>query len=342
MNKLSSIKLFVLLIVCSCAQKSIENERQTGFYYWKSTDLTSFEEKQMIAKTNTTKLYIKFFEVVEDQQLTFIPIDISHVTYNKNVEIIPTIFIKNTALFGKSFKQIDQLATKMSDLILNIYKTNFKTNEVPKEVQIDCDWTPKSKDNYFKLLEEIKKNIKTTLSCTLRLYPYKYSKITGVPPADRCMLMCYNLISPQGNPNKNSILDLNELKSYLVNSEKYPVPLDLALPVFSWIHHYKLDQFQGLIQSNDSLFSSTLTQEKKSMWYRANKDFSIDQKFIRAGDRLKWEKITQKLLLKSLKTIKENVPLEANSTLAFFDINPTFCNNFTHENISSLHTSFRK
>ncbi|MBK7469002.1 MAG: hypothetical protein IPJ43_20660 [Saprospiraceae bacterium] len=46
------------------------------------------------------------------------------------------------------------------------------------------------------------------ISATLRLYPYKYTDNMGVPPVDKVMLMCYNLLNPLENLKQNSILDL--------------------------------------------------------------------------------------------------------------------------------------
>lgn len=104
------------------------------------------------------------------------------------------------------------------------------------EIQIDCDWTLKTKVNYFAFLNALKKISHKTISCTLRLYPFKYPEIMGTPPVDKATLMCYNLTKPLESENKNSILDNNELRSYLKNTEKYPIHLDIALPLFSMMY----------------------------------------------------------------------------------------------------------
>ena len=57
---------------------------------------------------------------------------------------------------------------------------------------------------------------------------------TGVPPVDRGMLMAYNMGNLDDMKTDNSILSIETLKSYLKNFDKYPLELDVALPIFSW------------------------------------------------------------------------------------------------------------
>jgi hypothetical protein len=47
--------------------------------------------------------------------------------------------------------------------------------------------------------------------------------------------MCYSTSSPLEKSDKNSILDVNILKSYLSKMEDYPVKkIEVALPIYSW------------------------------------------------------------------------------------------------------------
>ena len=115
------------------------------------------------------------------------------------------------------------------------------------EIQIDCDWTKYSKEKYFYLLKKIKELSDKKLSCTLRLYPYKYPDIMGVPPVDKATLMCYNLIKPLSQQNKNSILDIEELKKYLNEKKSSPLHLDIVLPTFYWTQLYQNNQFVQLL-----------------------------------------------------------------------------------------------
>ncbi len=47
--------------------------------------------------------------------------------------------------------------------------------------------------------------------------------------------MCYSTSSPLEKSDKNSILDVGTLKSYLSKLEDYPIKkIEVALPVYSW------------------------------------------------------------------------------------------------------------
>jgi hypothetical protein len=344
-----------ILMLTACG----ENTSNRGFYYWKSGTIQSTEEIEMLKKSHTDKLYLKFFEVVHDTEFKQIPID--KTTFSllsipeklikvdkkfarnfKGIEIIPTIFIEESCLRSNDSTQMTALAKRMCGLITKTFETNIGKSHVLNEVQIDCDWTPSTRTNYFILLKEIKAMLKVKLSCTLRLYPFKYPDLVGVPPVDRCMLMCYNLIGPKGNPEKNSILDVNELKLYVKNSKTYPLPLDVALPIFSWLHHYQQNQFLGLIQTSDKGFLKNLKQGGKSLWYTVTQDHVIGNRYVRRGDRIKWEKLTPKIIENAILVLKENVHLDSESTLTFFDLNPSTSSNFSYENISSFHVLFNK
>jgi len=106
-----------------------------------------------------------------------------------------------------------------------------------KEIQLDCDWTNKTRGKYFALLSEVKTYLNPKdilLSSTIRLHQVKYFKETGVPPIDKGMLMFYNIGDINDPKTTNSILDLDDAKKYLTNFWEYPLKLDIAFPIFSW------------------------------------------------------------------------------------------------------------
>jgi hypothetical protein len=62
----------------------------------------------------------------------------------------------------------------------------------------------------------------------------KYRERTGVPPVDRGMLMFYNMGRFSADPEARAIFDLESARRYLARISSYPLPLDLALPMWSW------------------------------------------------------------------------------------------------------------
>jgi hypothetical protein len=164
----------------------------------------------------------------------------------------------------------------------------------------------------------------------------------GVPPVDKVMLMCYNLIKPLSNSNKNSILDIDEFKTYLNEKRNYPLHIDIALPVFSWSQLYQNNHFQKLIDiSKEEL--TNFTKQVKPMWYEVTKDTTINwDSYYRVADQIKFEDVSVKTINEAIEVIKKNVPLENTTTIALFDLDDSIFNRYNNEEISSFYTTFSK
>jgi hypothetical protein len=186
--------------------------------------------------------------------------------------ITPSIFITNTVIENCSKQQLDELAENIQKRVKGIiemhsenygkekgryfsdmYYNNMSLSqdslgrladstekystkdfaEGIKEILIDCDWTKGTKEKYFSFLEKLRSIMpEYHFAATLRLWQYKNREDSGIPPVDRCLLMCYNLQNPTKYDSENSICSIGEMKKY-VGPEKYPLKMDVALPVFS-------------------------------------------------------------------------------------------------------------
>lgn len=235
------LKKYILIIclasIClpSCKQKT--KEVNISFYHWKSNFFLSQNEKSTLKSLEVKRLYVRFFDVDWDNdEQNAKPIAVVNFQQDDldNIEIVPTVFITNKTMLNIKKNQIDILARKLTRSILA--KAKKLKNTKLQEIQLDCDWSPESKANFFSLLEKIKQithKKEIDISATIRLHQLKYPKITGVPPVDKGMLMFYNMGNLDGSNSENSILDLSIAEKYL-NKKKYKLPLDLALPIYSW------------------------------------------------------------------------------------------------------------
>lgn len=342
------IGIAFLLLLSSCRQNKIENVER-AFYYWKSMEYGLRDEDQKYYDTlRVKKLYVKFFEVEHNETMGNIPISKNRLDiYNYegkseklNDGIIPTIFIKNEVFIKSSKSEIDTLISNVDFLVKKYKREHFRTkkNEI-KEMQFDCDWTLKSKENYFYFLKEFYNKTKIDLSCTLRLYPYKYRTKMGVPPVKKVTLMCYNLIQPFDSNSKNSILDIEELKSYLTVEEKYPLHLDVALPVFSWCHHYQYDQFKRFtnLDANDL---KKIAKKQSALWYEVTKDSTINDVYYRQGDKIKFEEVTQNTVEEVIKTLKKKVEFDKETTVILYHLNADNLKSYNYETLDKFYTSF--
>lgn len=346
------VALFIILIYCVSCQKNDKVENvERAFYYWKDTDFDNDVIKQ-VNKLKVQKFYIKLFEVDYSESrgnypyCKFKPSEYILKEID-SIKIIPTVFIKNEIFQFNDEKSIDKLADNIVFLInkyLSEDNSNDKKEKIFKydEIQIDCDWTKSTKDKYFYLLNKIKFLSKKKMSCTLRLYPYKYPDIMGVPPVDKATLMCYNLINPLSQQNKNSILDISELKKYLITKNSYPVHLDVALPTYYWTQLYQNNRFVELIDISSNEIKS-FTKSVKPLWYQVTKDTLIKYNlYLKTGDMLKCEDVSVHTLNEAIEIIKKQVLFDKNITVSLFDLDNSTFNQYSNEEISNFYSSFTK
>lgn len=342
--------IICLLFLASCSHENKVEKVERAFYYWKSSE-SGFENSEFDAldSLKIKKLYVKFFEVSRNETMGNIPISKTNLNndywYNDNKEnfsviIVPTVFIKNEVFIKSTKSEIDTLISNIHHLVKKYHKERFKNyNEKINEIQFDCDWTIKSKDNYFYFLEEFHKQTKIDLSCTLRLYPYKYRTKMGIPPVKKATLMCYNLIQPFKDNTKNSILEVSELESYLTVSKKYPFHLDIALPVFSWCHHYQYDQFKGFTGLQKEVLEK-ISHKKNSLWYEIKKDTSINDTYYRIGDKIKFEEASEQNINKAIKLLKKHIDFDKQTTITLFHLDSNNLNSYKNETLAKFYTSF--
>lgn len=347
--KIAPILLVISSIFISCNNSHTVNKVERAFYFWKINYLEQDDIGQL-KKLKINKLYIKLFEVDYNEAQGNFP-------YEKNrsdgyaldrldsVWVVPTIYIKNEIFRFNDEKSLDKLADNIVYLIEKYSSENGFTRRKEKifdynEIQIDCDWTKSSKDKYFYLLKKIKELSKKEISCTLRLYPYKYPDIMGVPPVDKATLMCYNLIKPLTEHSKNSILDIDELKKYLNKKSKYPVHLDIALPVFYWTQLYQNNTFIQLLDLSTKEVQS-FAKPVNRFWYQVERDTSINAEiYLKAGDQLKCEDVSAGTINQAIEIIKKNVVFDRNTTICLFDLDRSTYIQYTDEEITHFYNSF--
>lgn len=344
-TNLAMKKILLLLLagaaLSACKQRKAEHVER-AFYFWKSDYYYYGEaERKRLGDLGVQKLYVKFFEVEHDEVMGNIPIDKTgfRLYSEDSLTVVPTVFIQNQALVKSSLKDMDLLADNIHFLISKYAKDSFgRANGFP-EYQMDCDWTPKTRDKYFHLLKKLKALSGKTISCTLRLYPYKYPEKMGVPPVDKATLMCYNLINPLESESKNSILDLGELKAYLKRDGKYPLHLDMALPVYSWMILYQNSQFSRVLYQDQPEIEKVLTH-KKDLWYEVNRDTTFSGTYLRVGDRVKYEKITSAQIREAIALLKKHLDFDKDITVSLFHLDENHLNTYGNETLEHFYSDF--
>ncbi|QBZ98356.1 hypothetical protein [Flavobacterium sangjuense] len=343
------MKKILLLGLISCLFLSCKKEHkianvERAFYYWKSDNWNISQKEDSISKKlNVKKLYVKFFEVDYSDAMGNFPISKTQLyLYNlDSITIVPTVYIKNAVFLKSNQASLDTLADNVNFLITKFYKEKFREAKPLTEFQMDCDWTLKSKDNYFYFLKKLKSISQKEISCTLRLYPYKYPDKMGVPPVDKATLMCYNILNPLQNHTKNSILDIDELESYLDTDKIYPKHLDVALPIYSWMQVYKNEQFSNVIYTDNKMVKKLL-KEIKPLWYSVTKDTVINETYLRIGDKVKFEEIDARKIEQTIHLLKKYVSFDKNTTVSLFHLDDEQLSNYTNEELSGFYSAFSK
>ena len=182
------------------------------------------------------RLYVKYFDLDWDEQRgQAIPLASVQWEYSPaaDLEIVPVIFITTRVLEQLSDRAIPAVAKKMA---AHIKKLHPQLSQIT-QIQVDCDWTPSTKERFFSLVRSLRKAFPPSViwSATIRLHQIRDYRQTKVPPVDRGMLMFYNMGSLRTWEETNAILNLEAARTYMTGAvAAYPLPLDVALPLYHW------------------------------------------------------------------------------------------------------------
>ncbi|MBS7256783.1 hypothetical protein [Flavobacterium branchiicola] len=313
--------LFFILIACSK-----KNEVRTAFYYWKTNLKFSEKEKEVLKENNVQKLYVRYFDIgLHPETKTPFPISSVHFQEDlKNFEIVPVVFIQNKVMLQPNFDSED-LAQKIFHLLSEI---NSKNKINVSEIQIDCDWSLDSKENYLKFIEAFKKLSKKKLSATIRLHQVKYFKKTKIPNVDSGVLMFYNMgsIAPD---SLNSIYSRKISEKYLKSLKKYPLHLDFALPIYSWGIHIRNGKVLGLRAklNFEALKKDKNFEQISPIFFKVKQSNYKNGVFYEENDLLKIEAISSQDLVEMAEDLHENSAQNPNEII-FYDLDEFNLNNY--------------
>ena len=342
----TKFKLTIYLLACFVlATTSCHKTRvvQTSFYYWKTVyDLNNFEQ-QYFKALHCRKVYLRIMDVDagDNGNVPVSPV-LFKSTFADSVQLVPVVFIVNNILRNQTHKHLDDLGDKI------VAYVNGKVRQAGKttfgELQIDCDWTNTTRDNYFYLLNRIKatKGLQhKILSATLRLHQLKNQKSSGIPPVSRVMLMCYNMGNLRKYGRQNSILEQTELEKYAGgNLGGYPVPIDIGLPLFSWAVVFRQRQYAGIAKRlNFSLLSDQkLFRQRPANIYESKTD--MPEYGLKYGDEIRWETVPAKQLQAAAHYLQKFLSSD-NLNIIYFHLDKQTIENYPYEILEKTTDLFR-
>jgi hypothetical protein len=321
-SKLLSIILLTLFL-SACGQKK---EHAIDFYYWRSNFKVTQVEQKLVKDLEVKNIYIRLFDV-DKKGVQTLPVGTIHQfdASKLTVNYIPTVFITNRSFQGMQLKEVKELAGNVYKLINSIAASGQLKNY--SEIQIDCDWTQSTRQNYFYFLEELKKISSKNISATLRLHQVKFKEKEGIPPLDKMVLMCYATENPHEVKENNSILNLDLAKDYLQDLDQYPIKLDVALPIYSWAI---ITNHLGKIKLVNSFTEEDLKgQPVKAIGngiYEVLDDFFIENIYLSKGFKIKVESISPELLSQTISFLDQKI--KNDFSIVYYHLDEKFIKNY--------------
>lgn len=223
-------------------------------FHWRNNDPLNYNDRQAIAANGLQRIYFKILDIGWNPAngaypVSSVAVPIAWRNYSGNagmwtdsVEFVPSIYITNSTFAKITDAEVDQLAANL------LRKLRMECPLKIHGVLLDCDWTATTKSRFFRLTRIMNDSLDVPLMATIRLHQFAHPGKTGVPPADRGMLMVYNVGKVNAPGAANSIFNKEETEPYFRRSKPYPLPLDIALPAFSWGAHFRKGHFMGILQ----------------------------------------------------------------------------------------------
>lgn len=265
------IGLLLLLMVTSCQQRERLAEGN-AVYYWRTDFRLDSTERAFLSLYNINKVYCRYFDVVMNEEQG--PIPNATITFSDSlptgVEIIPTIYITEDCMH----QEPKGLAEK---LVKRIQQMN-ETNDIKgvQEIQIDCDYTSKSRKVYYQFLKEVKATWKQRLSTTIRLHQLSMEE----PPVDYGALMLYNTGDSRKWTERNPILDARDVYPYVKRLDDYPLPLAAAYPVFSWLRVIQGVNIEHTVEADEIIKVKQMVEKERKDLSHAIITYHLDKENI--------------------------------------------------------------
>ena len=250
------MSLLLCLLMAGCSERQ-ELTEGNAVYFWRTDLRLDSTEWAFLQRYHINKVYCRYFDVVIDEEgaepKPNATIGFSS-TLPDSIELIPTIYITEDCMH--------QAHQGLAEKIVKRIRQMNETNDIKhiSEIQIDCDYTLKSRKNYYEFLEEVKQAWGQTLSTTIRLHQLSME----APPVDYGVLMIYNTGDPRKWEERNPILDIRDVQPYLKRLDSYPLPLAAAYPVYQWVRTIRNIRIEHTVGADEILRVKEAVEKERS------------------------------------------------------------------------------
>lgn len=317
-----------------------------AFYYWKTQWSSNSEIPLFLDKNHINKLYMRFFDV-EWNHTSQSPQPVSPLDFKAplptKIEVIPVVYLTNAVFIKTPYAKVEDVADKVWGKVSRMAN---EQNIVIHQLQIDCDWSESSRKQYFHFADLLRRRLNplgVLLSATIRLHQVKYASRTGIPPVDRGMLMFYNFGRIQADAPRSSIFNKQDAARYSSHIASYPMPLDLSLPVFSWIVHSRDGKVLALLDKMDTSewANSGDFAQLSPHKFIAKKSFFFHGRYYVQDDLLLVEVTDPRLTSEAAElAVRGTAWMKSYQTVAFFDIDESVIKNYGDQEIEKIYRQF--
>ncbi len=318
----------VALLLAACSKE--KRTHDVDFYYWKSKCAIGETEHEYFNQLGSKRLFVRLFDVAMEGTVA-VPVGPiqgfeKDVLPNDSTSVIPVVFITNETFYNYiDDETVAQLASNVNNGVKH-YMDKAGVNY--DEIQIDCDWTNRTRDAYFRFLQKLAEQSGCDISCTLRLHQIRDREKTGVPPVVRGSLMCYATSNPMEGDTRNSILDMELLKAYTTNINDYPLDFDVILPIYSWgivtNHLGQVKLVNGLTEAD---LQTPMFEKTGDNLYLVKEDGFLQGLYVNSGFTVKVETITPELLAEAKQYLDRQI--DRDFPWVYFHLSQGFLSRYT-------------
>ena len=275
----------MLAILTGCQQSEPQGtkalEEGQAVYYWR-TDLRLDSTERAFLKTyNINKVYCRYFDVVMKDEG---PMPNATLTFSDtlpgDIEVVPTVYITEDCMHEAH----RGLARKLVERIRQMNETNDIRGV--REIQIDCDYTARSRKVYYEFLKEVarewskvkgrRSKVEGLVSTTIRLHQLSMP----VPPVDYGVLMIYNTGDPRKFMERNPILDMRDVAPYLSRLKDYGLPMAAAYPVYCWQRTIHGVRVEHTVEADEIMRVKKAVESRRPELSRAIVTYHLDKENI--------------------------------------------------------------
>lgn len=201
-----------------------------SFYYWRPHFVVDSLEDSTLRNNDIRSLYIRYFDV-DWMAGDSAPVILFATDYRNGApayDVVPVVSIRDRVFDRLSPGAIPEFAANIFARVRSINASRRLQN---REIQFDCDWSERTRQNYFSFLREYRRISVQSVSSAIRMNQLRYPDRAGVPPVDYGVLFYFNL-QETDTGDVQSDFERPIAHRFTPSLRSYPLTLDIALPLF--------------------------------------------------------------------------------------------------------------